>query len=141
MALDLMEFGDGSKIVTNGYDLTYVDSKDQATDIVFDDQKRLSKELNGAIYDEGLRYLKATDDILVFVNLEGKSFTVACDEIASPQQQIICLNSLYDKTFEVKDINNKGDNFYKFKGTRTVMFSNDNQLFVRFANSKMFKLA
>ena len=37
MALDLMQFGDGSKIVTNGYDLTYVDSKDQATDIVFDD--------------------------------------------------------------------------------------------------------
>ena len=74
-------------------------------------------------------------------NLEGKSYTLACDEIATPEQQIICLNSLYDKTFDTKEINNKGENFYKFKGTRTVMFSNDNQLFVRFANGKMFKLA
>ena len=141
MALDLMEFGDGSKLVSNGYDLTYVGSDNQATDLVFDSDKRYAKELNGAIYDEGLRYLKATDDIVVFVNLEGKSYTLACDEIATPEQQIICLNSLYDKTFDTKEINNKGENFYKFKGTRTVMFSNDNQLFVRFANGKMFKLA
>jgi len=83
MALDLMEFENGSKLVSNGYDLTYVDTKGQATDVIFDNEHRHAKELNGAIYDENLRYLKATDDIVVFVNLEGKSFTVACDEVAT----------------------------------------------------------
>lgn len=83
MAIDLLEFENGTKLVTNGYDLTYVDSKGQATDIIFDNKRRHAKELNGALYDEGLRYLKATDDIVVFVNLEGTSFTVACDEIAN----------------------------------------------------------
>jgi hypothetical protein len=97
--------------------------------------------VNSAVCERGMRWLKATNEQLVFVNIEGQSTILAksCDIPADKPQ--INLNSLYDATISNdKLINGKKTNFYKFRGTRTVVWSTQNGLFVKFANGEFHQI-
>lgn len=52
------------------------------------------------VAQHGLRWLKATDSEIVFVNVEGESEAVAVDLEATQGQLELCLNSLLDKSLD-----------------------------------------
>lgn len=137
-AIDLMKFECGSKLVTNGYDLLFLDKDSNAyriaADIYLEDIKK------GAYFEQDLRWLKANDYEVVFVNIEERSFKIVQDETATADELQICLNSLFDKTLDVGNINKENDNFFKFKGTKTLLFATETNLFCRLASGKMYKI-
>jgi len=59
--------------------------------------------------EQNLRWLKATDSQIVFVNAEGESTAIACDLQATQGQLELCLNSLYDKSLDDGKPINEGD--------------------------------
>ena len=52
------------------------------------------------MFAQDLRWLKATDSMIVFINVEGESTEVVCDCTATDGELEICLNSLYDKALD-----------------------------------------
>lgn len=73
----------------------------------------------------------------MFVNVEGESTAIAYDGEAAKIEIEMCLNSLYDKSLDDgKPINSNDQNFYKFKCTRTYLWSNGKHLFAKLASSK-----
>lgn len=138
--LDLITFKCGSKLVTTGYELLFVNIAGDATLITTN-----SLDTPGpypAPATENLRYLKATDNEVVFVNIDGVSCRIVEDRTVTKDELEICLNSLFDKTLDVgSGINAEvGDNFYKFKETRTLLIATQMQLFCRLASGKVFVL-
>lgn len=138
-ALDILRFSSGSRLVTNGYDLIFITANGDAYKVAIDtDIMECMKDK--AYFEQDLRYLKATDTEVVFVNIEGASFKIVEDKTATQDQINICLNSLFEKTLDVGSINKNGDTFYKFKGTRTVLIGLEDSLFCRIASGKIYKL-
>ena len=149
-AIDLIVFGIGSKILTNGYDLLFMDMHKNFYQI---EVKSTPLPSHQCLFEQDLRWLKATDSQIVFINVEGESTSIACDYEATQSEIEICLNSLYDKTLDdtkprsIDDVrldpkddgsfNKMHDNFYKFKGTRTYMWSDGMHLYAKLASSKM----
>lgn len=92
--------------------------------------------------ESSLQWLKANDEYVVFNTLDGKSFLLAMDEAAKPAEQQICLDSLFDLTFDAgKPANKQGSNFYKFKSCRTLLFATASSLFCHLPCGKTYKLA
>lgn len=88
-----------------------------------------------------MRWLKATNRQLVFVNIEGQSTVVAKSDKLPPDRLQVNLNSLYDATVDAeRPLNGKTSNFYKFRGTRTVVWATSNGLFVKFANGEFHQI-
>ena len=148
-AIDLMRFGVGSRLLTNGYDLVFMDDSGDYYQVTTRSTKLPSEH---CMFEQDLRWLKATDSQLVYVNVEGDAFQIIDDGEASSNEIEICLNSLYDKTLDdtkprsLDDIrldkdedgplNKNFQNFYKFKGTRTYLWSDGKHLYVKFASNK-----
>lgn len=59
--------------------------------------------------EQNLRWLKATDSQIVFINVEGESTAIVCDLQATQGQLELCLNSLYDKSLDDGKPVNEGD--------------------------------
>jgi len=77
----------------------------------------------------------------VFVNIEGQSTAIAEDEVATKGQMELCLNDLNEKTLDVAEINSNGENFLKFKGTRSYLWSDGKHLFAKLQSNKaLYKL-
>lgn len=130
----LMKFKMGSRLVTNGYDLIFVDDNMNAYAIAIDSIKTPT---DACLLEQDLRWLKATDNQIVFVNVEGESTSIAMNGCATKGELEICLNSLYDKTLDVgKPINEEMQSFFKFKGTRSYLWSDGKHLFAKLASSK-----
>lgn len=147
--VEVATFHCGTSLLTNGYDLIFaapngkIDSYTGESEIDGYIIASCDHEpvVNSAIYEHGIKWLKATNNQLVFVNIQGQSTILAkSDELPHDKLQIN-LNSLYDATVEAdKKLNKKDCNFYKFRGTRTVVWSTQNGLFVKFANGEFHQI-
>ena len=54
----------------------------------------------------------------------------------------MCINALYEKSLDVgKPLNENDQNFYKFKGTRTYMWSDGDHLYAKLqSNGHLYKV-
>lgn len=98
--------------------------------------------VDSALYEHGMRWLKATNEQLVFVNIEGQATELAKTDGLPPDRLQINLNSLYDATVDSgrKPANRKICNFFKFRGTRTVVWSTVDGLYVKFAGGEFHQI-
>lgn len=137
--LDIFKFGTGSKLCTNGLNLTFVDAFGGQTDVSVNKMKDISADM---VVEKNARWLKATDSAIVFVNSQNESCEIICDFEASSSEIEICLNDLNVKTIDPGQINEDGtDNFYKFKGTRSYLYATDRNLFAKLAsNRELYKI-
>lgn len=76
-ALDILRFGCGSRLVTTGYELLFVNASGEAYQITTADHQLTTRD---AEFETGLQYLKASDSRLVFVNIEGQASELCRDE-------------------------------------------------------------
>lgn len=130
----LMKFAAEARLLTNGYDLIFINSSSDAYMIA---TNSIALPIDACVFEQNLRWLKATDNQIVFVNVEGESTAIALNGHATKDELEICLNSLYDKTLDSgKPINEAEQNFFKFKGTRSYLWSDGNHLFAKLASSK-----
>lgn len=143
--VDIAEFECGTKLLTNGYELVFAAPTgeiDQYSGEPMIDGYVLAgcdhtPTVDAAAFEQGMRWLKATNSQLVFVNVEGQSTVLARSSDLPPDKLQINLNSLYDATVDAeRPLNGKTSNFYKFRGTRTVIWSTQDGLFVKFANGE-----
>lgn len=128
-ALDIIVFGCGAKLVTTGYELLFIDINGDAFQLTTN-----SKELpvRHAYFEQGLRWLKSSDSQIVFVNIQGEATCLACDDQCCQAEAEQCLNDLHVKTLdEGHDINNEGDNFYKFKESRSYLWTDGRHLYAK----------
>lgn len=139
-ALNLLTFASGSKLVTTGYELLFINSNGDAYQITTEDHVLA---VNDACFESGLRYLKASKDMLVFVNIEGTSYKIIEDEQATKEQLEMCLNSMFDKTLDTGAVSNKdGNNFYVFKESKTLLWATSDALFCKLAsNNVLYRIA
>lgn len=142
--LDIIRFGVGSRLVTNGYDLIFVTCQendgDEAEGYIVASSSS-GEEHSSALFECGLRWLKASKEKVAFINIEGESMTLAQDEEATKREIQICLNDLNEKTLDVCPSNKNSDNFIKFKESRTYMWATRHHLFVKLeSNNKLYKL-
>lgn len=137
--LDIMRFDCGSRLVTNGYDLIFVTADGDAYIVATCDHE---PTVNDAVFESGLRWLKSTASEIVFVNIEGQSTIIARDEKAPEGQLEICLNDLHSKTLDSnKDLNDCYDNFIKFKGSRSLIWATEYNLYAKLESNKhLYKL-
>lgn len=137
-AIDIMVFDIGSKLVTDGFDLYFIEANTgNAIKITNLD---LVPQLNGALFESNLKWIKATDNCIVFVNIEGQSCIIATTDSNKINKFETNLDSLYESTIDNENINQNFDNFIKFRGTRTLIWATANNLYVRFANDPHDKI-
>lgn len=133
-AIDLIRFKVGSRLLTNGYDLIFMNRLGAFYQITTNSIPLPSEH---CMFEQNLRWLKATDSEIVFINVEGESQAIAIDLEATQGQLELCLNSLFDKSLDVGKPKNENDqNFYKFKGTRTYLWSDGEHLYAKLASNK-----
>ena len=133
-AIDIVRFGCGSRLVTDGYALVFVTAAGDPYEVAPYDGQDLKL---GAVFESGLRWLKATDSRLVFVNIEGQSTVIADGDEIPPGKVEICLNSAHDVTLDPNaPMNQNGDNFVKFRGTRTLIWATEDALYARLDSGK-----
>ena len=134
-AITLMQFGAGSKLVTTGYELLFIDDEDNAYQIACNDKTPVPSKM--LVAEQHLKWLKATDSSLVFVNIEGVVTSIAVDFAARQNDIEICLEDLNVKTLDdAADINIESENFYKFKNTRTWILGTGKHLYCKLASNK-----
>lgn len=137
--LHLVQFGCGSRLVTDGYDLIFVDRNDEAYIV---SKKLLEQRYHGACCESNLKWLKASKDCITFTTVGGESNMLVQDERANPEELELCLNSLFDKTQdEAGSLDKNGDCFIKFKNTRTYMWATGDNLFAHLeSDGRLYKL-
>ena len=145
--IDIMAFSSGAALKTNGFDLYFKSPSNNWF-------KLTQFKKNGVYLDtaEEIDFLKATDDMLVFVNIMGEQ-TILCrssaekDELlelsATTLESEFCLVSLKNLTTfgnGYQDLNEKGDTFYKFANCGTLLMSIGENLYAKMGSGKIFKL-
>lgn len=147
--VEIAVFECGTSLLTNGYDLVFTAPNGQIDPYTGEPQidgyvvAGCDHEPNvgEAAFESGMRWLKATNEQLVFVNVNGQSTIIAKSDDLPHDRLQINLNSLYDATVSAdKPVNGKRGNFYKFRGTRTVVWSTPTGLFVKFANGEFHQI-
>ena len=139
-AIDIHRFACGSKLVTNGYELLFITGGGDAYQIT---TNSLELPYKHALIEQDLRWLKASDSCVAFINIEGESTKIAVDYEATNGELELCLNDLHAKSLDTtgKQTNKDFDNFFKFKGTRTYMWATRDSLFVKLeSNKKLYKI-
>lgn len=137
--LDVIRFKVGSRLVTDGYDLIFINSIGDGYQLTISEDLPLKR---GAYFECGLRWLKATDSQVVFMNIEGESTILANDDEATEGEIQMCLNDLHEKTLDLAgDINKNYENTLKFKGSRTYLWATEDHLYAKLAsNKKLYRL-
>lgn len=136
--LDIMQFGIGSKLVTNGYDLIFVTKNGDGYIVAAMDH---APTVRDAYFESGLRWLKASNEKIVFINIEGQATALAEDEVATQSEVQICLNDLNVKSLDAGEINSANENFLKFKGTRSYIWTDGWHLYAKLqSNKQLYKL-
>ena len=103
--IEMFRFHDGSMLVTDGYELYYVDTKGCCCKITAVEDKHV---IDQNLVPSGIQYLKATDNALFFVNFDNRACKI-CEDPSITQGEIeMCLNSLIDTTFDGKTNNESG---------------------------------
>lgn len=143
--IDILEFGNKSRLVTNGYDLYFVNETDKVTAIKmthFKDEDDKTVVLKTPF---DIQFIKATADTLVFVNIENSVFQILAESDFPPleldqSKNIMTKLTIYGNNSE--NPNKDGDNFFKFSNCGTLLMSYDNTLYCKFENSKqLIKIA
>lgn len=92
--------------------------------------------INENLVASGIQYLKSTDNALFFINFDNKCCKI-CEDPEITQGEIeMCINSLIDTTLDGRDHNKPGQHFYKFRESKTVLISMENNLYCRLGNDK-----
>jgi len=145
--IDIMVFGNGAALKTNGFDLYFKSPVNNWF-------KLTQFRLNGSFLetDEEIDFLKASDDMLVFVNVMGEQ-SVLCksfmekDELlelsATTLESEFCLVSLKNLTTfgnGYQNLNEKGDTFFKFANCNTKLMSVGENLYANMGNGAILKL-
>lgn len=131
--IELHIFGNGCKLVTDGYELFFIDSNNQSSKLTLVEREHI---INENLVASGIQYLKASDNELFFMNFDNKIQKIAFSDDLKYDEVEICLNSLLDTTYSNGSNNKEGDFFYKFRETNTVLMALENHLYCRFANKK-----
>ena len=133
--LDIMRFRAGSRLVTDGYELIFlpkpVPGAMPDAFIVAPYDKQLP---SGATFDSGLKWLKATDSQIVFVNIEGQSTVLASDRRVNGGEIEVSIDDMAESTLDAAGngrLNPPGSSFIKFSGTRTLMFATEDHLYAK----------
>ena len=140
--IDLMWFGNHSKLVTNGYDLYFVpNNSEEVTLVNLTSQKT---EIDKYIKTKSdLKFLKANDYELVFINVEGEVYKLVTYKEVPPELVKMCLDSMLDLSLYsngMEDVNNAGENYYKFSNCNTVLVSTGDHLLCCFGNKKVLRI-
>lgn len=137
--IDIHQFACGSKLVTTGYELFYVNARGEAISLTLDSTRKTAFP---KVVDSGLRYLKASADCLVFVDFDGQSHKIVEDVEATQGELQICLNSLFDRSIDDNVINANGNCFYVFKESKTMLWATEEHLYCKLAsNGRLYRLA
>jgi len=132
-ALDIMKFECGSKLMTTGYELLFMTDTEDVYKVTTLDHELV---VNDAAYAESnIKYLKATDDIVVFINILGESFKIAENDEVTDRNLVLNIESLFDKTTDDNKMNEHIGSFYKFRNTRTYLFATRKHLFCKLAGN------
>ena len=136
--LDIHRFGCGSRLMTNGYDLFFMTAAGDGYKMTLSERPNLVDEV---AFDGDLRFLKASKEAVVFVNIAGETFKLAEDELATQNEMQLCLNSLFDRTVDPGEANKEDNNFYVFKSSKTMLWATTDHLFCKLSsNGQLYRL-
>lgn len=135
----VMQFGSGSSLRTDGYDLLFVTAAGEGYVVAKHDGELPAP---GAVFESGTRWLKATDSQVVFVDVSGQSSVLATDVSENGGTVEIPFEDLRAATAGAGEgLNEDGDCFYKFGGTRTYLIGTADGLYARLkSDGKTYKL-
>lgn len=136
--IDVMKFGCGSRLVTDGYDLVFITKKGDAYAAAQNGQPPSGQPMR----ESCIKWIKATDQSVVFVNVCGDACILAFDDTQVPRGIEISLEDIYNKTVEASiPANTANDNFIKFRNTRTILFATEDSLYAKLAsNGKAYRI-
>ena len=136
--IDVMKFGCGSRLVTDGYDLIFITKNCDAYAVAQNGQPDSSQ----TVRESCIKWIKATDQSVVFVNIGGDACVLAFDDTQVPRGIEISLEDIYNKTAETLAFaNTVNDNFIKFRNTRTILFATEDSLYAKLAsNGKAYRI-
>jgi hypothetical protein len=92
-------------LVTNGYELFYINSKNEKYQLTTVEDETIIKQ---NLVASGLQYIKSTDNSLYFVNFDNRACKICEDPSITHGEIELCLNSLIDTTFDGPSDNKNG---------------------------------
>ena len=130
--IEVFTFQDRSMLVTDGYELYFVDRKHENSIklTTVEDERIIPQNL----VVSGLQYLKSTDNALYFINFDNKACKLCEDTSVTKGEIEMCLNTLECATVDGPSKNESGQCFYKFRESKTVLISMDDNLYCRLGN-------
>lgn len=135
--MDIVRFQDGSHVTTDGFELYFV-SDGRYTKLTM---TRLQDTLPG-LPQSKTNTIFATDDMILFRNIEGQICTLFQDNDITPGQMQMCFNAIMDTRDVNHELNCDGI-IHGFPNCSTVMISTNGMLFCRLGNKskKMIRFA
>lgn len=155
--IEILTFAEGPRLVTDGYDLYF--QRADRSGLTYD--KKLFKLNNNNEVTDGsditkfvklnndVRFIKATDDVIVFVNVDNKIYKISSErgkdnsEISKEKLreefgvQLDSLETPGTYTHGVEHINtSKLDSFYKFSNCNSLLFVENGALKYRLGSEK-----
>ncbi len=130
--IDIQRFECGSKLCTDGYSLIFATIDNDMYIVAMTDRNLVVRD---AVFESGMKWLKATKDQICFINIEGESTLLACND-ESDNLKELNLESLYDATISTSNTNTDGGSFVKFNGCRSYLFATPTQMFAKLENTK-----
>ena len=129
--IDIQVFECGSKLCTDGYSLVFMTRDKQAFVVAADDHEHAVRD---AVFESGLKWLKATKERIVFVNIEGLMTSLVVSEGAVGSE--MNLEDLYNASVDPAHMNEHSDSFIKFANCRTMMFATADSLYAKLESDK-----
>ena len=130
-------FSSGSKLCTDGYSLIFVTANKDFYVVATNNHETIVRD---AVFECGIKWLKASRDQIVFVNIEGLVTTLVTSE-NEVSDTYLNLEDLYNTTLDPNSINKEGESFIKFSNCRTYMFATGDALYVKLENdAKTYRL-
>lgn len=141
--LSIHAFPNGSRLVTDGFELFFVTSSGNQEIIQISEAEADPIPFAEHWTKEGLDHIVANDHEVFFKNLDGHTYRICSDKPISDEEREICTNSILDATFSTGEVNSDGDMMYKFKNCRTFLISIGDSLFCRFGKGgkRLVKIA
>lgn len=173
---NLMIFANGDKLMTDGYNLYFsnngnaiqlsfipsdtIVSEETLKNLILKLDLDLEKNKEYVELDDSMKFLKATDDILMFINIDNEIFRLCDNTVANFSIEEEKLKVKNDKINEFKNndsnqisldslefltkyddqqynFNFDGDSYYKFANCRTILFSCDGHLYCNLGNTEV----
>lgn len=132
--MNIMQFGNGCELMTDGLNLFFKNAEDKITKLSLYEPK-LSEDETVNRLPVSLRYLKADTKNIYFQNVDGNIQTLIGESSKIDP-------SLREQEIEDYEENKDGMNFFKFPSCRTVIFSSPYCLYAKLeASNEYYRLA